>query len=482
VKLKLLLALFIFSFSQTASIASESKSDHDKFLLAADHDRFAQALLMINKIIAKNPKDDFYLSERGRVLLSMNRLKESQADCDKALAINPKNVVALRTRAYCLLMGGAYAKGISDLNQVLKLYQPEPIFMFSLSDHENLARAYALTRQNPLANKERALAMLDQVTEQALLARETAGFQKALKLIDQVLAKDPKHLNALGVKGLCHNNLTQFKESIVYFNKVLAVKPNCTPLLYLRADSFRESKQYEKAIADLTKIIDLKPTHGLVIFKYTANTGRLRDKFTHSDVDCVNLADMHYIRATCYDGLKKYDLSVKDFNKTLELDPKEYKAAVGAGNAFFNAKKFKESIGAYDKALTLNPKFWEAYTLRSRAHEQMGDMDKAAADISTILTSHPKDVGAYALRAHIYKRAKKPEKAIADFTKMTELAPSDDEAFRERAETYAAMGQYERALKDYDKALSLSSEDKDVIAKAKAEVLKRIGRNPEKRK
>lgn len=468
------LCLLLLGFVQLEAVASETRSQYENFLLLVDRDKYTQALLLINKLIAESPKDDLYLSERARVNMNLNRLKEALADCNKAIAINPKNANALRTRSYCYLMLKNYQAGINDLDQVLKYTQPDPVNLWPRSDHENRARAYALIGRHDLARKERPLCMLDQLTEQAVLARDGASLKKAIQHLEQVLAQDPKHLNALGFKGLCHNNLTQFTQSIELLSRAIAQKPNCAPLLYLRADGYRETKQYDKAIADLTRVIGLKPR--VVMFKQSTHTGRLRDKFNPADTDCVNLADIYFLRGSCYDSLKMHDLAVKDFSKTVELDPKEYKGAAALGNAYFNMRKFNEAIKAYSKALELNPRYWEVYTLRSRAYEQTGNVEKAAADLTTILSRNPNDAGAFLLRAHVYQRAKQYQKAIADFTKVTELAPSDDEGFRERADCYAKLGQYERALADYNKALSLSSEDKEAINKAKAEVIKKMGK------
>jgi tetratricopeptide (TPR) repeat protein len=472
VKLKpFILALLVCS-SQTGAIASESRTKFEKYLVFADRDKYNEALLLINALVKSSPKDEWYLAERARVCMNLRKYQEAIDDANKTLAINPKNGSALRTRSYCYLMMQKYPQGIKDLELLVKITEPDLINMFPGSDHENLARAYALVGRNDLAKKERELSMLDQLTEQAILARERAGLEKALKLTEQVLKKNPKHFNALAFRGLCYNNLTQFKESIDCLSRAIALKPNCPSLIYLRMDGYRETKQYDKAIADLNRIIALKPR--ITMFKYASHTGRLRDKFSHEDIDAVNMADIYFLRGSCYDNQKKYELAIKDFNKTLELDPKEYKAATNAANAYSNLRKYDEAVTMYSKALTINPRYWEAYTWRARAYEQLGQPEKAIGDISAILKIHPSDTGAYCLRGNLYRKAKQFDKAIADYSKMTELAPTDDEGFRERADTYALTGKYQAALSDYNKAISLSAEDKEAIAKARDAVRRKM--------
>lgn len=459
---------------QTAATASESRTLLDKYLIATDRDRHADALRIINDLLKSEPKNELYIAERARTLMNLDRYAEGIQDATKALKMNPKDANALRSRSFCYLMLKNYRAGIDDLVLAMKYSEPDYVNMWPRNDHDNLARAYSLTARGDLAKKERELARLDQLIEQAVAARETASMERALAICDQVLKTDPKHLDALGFKGLCLNNLTKFKESIQFLSRAISLKPNCVALLYLRADGYIETKQYEKAIADLSKIVARKPQ--IVIFKYASNTGRLRDKFNHADIDTVNIADIHFLRGSCYVSLMKYNLAINDFKTTLALDPKEYRAAATAANCFFNSKNYKEALAMYTRAVTINPRYWEGYTLRARVYEQLGELDKAAADVSTIIKAQPRDTGAYGLRASIFRKAKLFEKALADYSKMTELAPTDDEGFRNRADTYADLGKLELALKDYDKALTLSAEDKEQIAKSRAAVLQRMAR------
>lgn len=460
--------------AHSSAMASETQSKFEKYLVVADYEKFAQALPLIDTLLASSPKDDLYLSERGRMYMNLGRFKQGLDDCTKALAINPKNFNALRTRSYCYFMLKDYQSGLRDSELLQKYTEPDFVNMWPRSDHENRAQAFTIIGRQDLARKERPLIELDKMTEQAVLARDGAGMTQALDLINKVLAKDPKHLNALGFKGVCLNNLTMFKESIAVLSKALAQRPNCPVLLYMRADGYRETKQFDKAIADFDKIVAIKPR--LVLFRYSTHTGRLRDRFSNTDRDCVNLADIYYLRASCYEGLKKNDLAIRDYKKVLELDKREYKTATALGNAYFNSRKYDDAIKSYSQALTINPKYWEGYMARSRAYEQVGDTAKAANDLTNVIVSNPKDPGAYALRGLIYKRAKQYQKAIDDFTKMTETAPTDDEGFRERADCFVKTEQFDRAINDYDRALKLNSGEKEAIEKARSDVLMKRGK------
>lgn len=467
--LSLLLCLSIAPAS-----ASASKNKYEKFLLAHDSQDFYKANILINEVVALNKDDEYYLAERARNNMQLNKLQDALNDSTKAISINPKNSDALRTRSYCYFMRKDYEKGLADLNSALKYDKPNPVNLFPRGDYENRARAYTLMGKRDLAQKEQGMVRVDRLMNQACDAREGAGLDKAIKLIDQYIAVDPKCVKAHLFKAVCLNNLTQFSQAIDSLNKVLALSPDTPCALYLRADGYRETKKPEKAIADYTRIIELKPH--LVMFKYAAHTGRLRDKFTYTDKEPINLADIYFLRAGCYASLKQNELAAKDYGKVLELDPKEYKAAQSRGLIMRNMKKYDEAVKDFTLALTINPRYLDAYQARSRAYEDMQQLDKAIADLTSVVSAQKNDAGAYMLRAQLFERLKQYPKAIDDFSKVIAIAPGDDDAFKSRGDLYLKVGEYKNAISDYDTALKLGSEDKENINKSRSQALKLMGR------
>ncbi len=443
---------------------------YEEFLMTFDREDRNKALLLINEVLAKNNKNSYYVCERARLYLAMNRLADARTECTKALAIDPKNLQARRTRSYCFFMMKDYKKGLDDINIALKDETPYPVDMNFTGDYENRAKALLLLGKKNEAKKDERYIAADRFLRQAIQAREGAGVEKAIACCDQALALDSTSLRALLFKALCLNNLMRMPECIKVLNRLLSLKPNLVPALYLRADCYRETKQPEKAIADLSKIIEINPP--LVMFKYAAHTGRLRDKFTYADDQVVNVADIYFLRANCFATLKKYDLALKDFEKVLELDPKEFKAALGAGEINAELRNYQAALKDYDWALKINPKFWDAYIARSRCYESLHETDKAIADLSHVIGAQPKDAGAFLLRAELYERLKQFKKAIDDYTQVIAIAPADDDAYKSRADIYTKLGDYKKAIADYDAALKLGSEDSEAIKKARARALK----------
>lgn len=89
-------------------------------LSAAQHQRYARALVILNYLIARNPLATHY-SNRGLVYLWSGRAHQALADCDRAIAIDPELDQAYNNRANCNAALGQWDKAIADYEQAIDL-------------------------------------------------------------------------------------------------------------------------------------------------------------------------------------------------------------------------------------------------------------------------------------------------------------------------------------------------------------------------
>jgi Tetratricopeptide repeat. len=456
--------------------ASATKTLYEKFYWACDREQWPFANSLLGKLISRTPKDAQLYSDRGRLGLEQRQFQKAVDDCTKAISLGLNDSSVHRRRGYCYLMLGDYKKGAADLEMALKLWEPDYEEMFALNDHANLARAYKLLGRGQDFKKAEKQAKIDEKLQLALDKRDTASLSDSMTIANEILKGSPNFMQAYFARAIFENNTTDFAKSIADLNKVLSVVPNAVPVLYFRADAYRETHEDDKAIKDYTKIIQLKPR--LVMFDFAAHTGRIRDSFNTSDQVCINLADVYFLRGTCYYNLKKFDMAARDFADAGRLDPFESKAFMECGNCYFALYNNKAAIENYTKAIKIDPKMWDAYYQRAIAYEHSHDVPRAVADFTSVVTGNPREAGAYLLRGQVYERAGKMDEAIKDYGTMIKLAPSNDEGYKFRADLFAKLGKYKEAVADYDFALKVGSEDKAAIiaARDKARAAMRKGR------
>jgi tetratricopeptide (TPR) repeat protein len=119
-----------------------------------------------------------------------------------------------------------------------------------------------------------------------------------------------------------------------------------------RAVTYFERKQYEQALLDFNKTI------------------QLRDDYT----------DAHYNRGVIYFSLKQYDKAIDDYSVAIQQDPKFPKAINNRGNVYHLLGKYNEALADYNKALELDPKFGKVYCDRAGTYYTVQNFELALND------------------------------------------------------------------------------------------------------
>lgn len=89
-------------------------------LSAAQHERYARALVILNYIINRNPSAVNY-SNRGLVYLWSGRVEQALVDCDCALQLNPQLDQAYNNRANCYAALNRWEEAIADYDRAVDL-------------------------------------------------------------------------------------------------------------------------------------------------------------------------------------------------------------------------------------------------------------------------------------------------------------------------------------------------------------------------
>lgn len=142
---------------------------------------------------------------------------------DKFIDIDRKTRKKL-TKAEKLLKAGKLDDAEKLLNEVKAEYQDLSSVYVSLGNiylkkkdygnaYQSLAKAFRLGEQNP------GLCMTA-----AKIAFSSHKFSETLPYLKAVLDRNPDHLNALYLSGVCHYNQHQFKEAKGYFDRYMKIK------------------------------------------------------------------------------------------------------------------------------------------------------------------------------------------------------------------------------------------------------------------
>ena len=124
--------------------------------------------------------------------------------------------------------------------------------------------------------------------------------------------------------------------------------------------------------------------------------------------------------------LADYEEAILDYNKALELSPTEICLVYSMrGNAKRNLGDFDGGISDQNKALDFDPLYADGYFYRSRAKFKMGDFAGAIDDYTKVIEINPKDSDAFFNRAHVKKEIGDMRGACEDWKQGAELGDKD---------------------------------------------------------
>ena len=199
-----------------------------------------------------------------------------------------------------------------------------------------------------------------------------------------------------------------------------------------RALAYSQKGDYEKAIADYSKAIRLKPDDAMA----------------------------YYNRGLTYDRKGDYDRAIADFGETIRLKPDFVEAYNNRGSAYIQKGDYDRAVADETQVISLDPKYATAYFNRGNAYRHKGDWDRALADYNEAIRLGPTNALDYKNLAWLLAvcpdaNVRNGKKAVEYATKACEMSEwKDPYWFDTLAAAYAEVGDFDNAVKWENKSLA----------------------------
>lgn len=209
--------------------------------------------------------------------------------------------------------------------------------------------------------------------------------------------------------------------------QILAVDPDCTEALRLRAKTHFADGRMDLGLLDVDRAIVTDP----------------------DNVESLT------VRARIYQSQKDYRKSLADLGRILELEPDNYQIRKERGDVYFSAGDLKEAVAQYSKAIEQAPSYSDAYYERAWTHYHAKDYNAAIADYDVFLTQKPNHSSAYRERGDAYLNNRSFDKARADFDRSLELDDKNPAAYLGRGKLRMEQQNWAGAISDLALAAEL---------------------------
>ncbi|HEX8775270.1 MAG TPA: tetratricopeptide repeat protein [Pyrinomonadaceae bacterium] len=293
---------------------------------------------------------------------------------------------------------------------------------------------------------------------------------RAIGDFDKVIAADEKRTGAYVLRAVCYIVKDEYDKAISDSKKILELESD--PQLHVNAylllnGLYKLKKEPKQASAYLDKakqiINDLPPD----TFSYflRAQVAFLAgdwnealsnyDKALNLCPDTRSLIDIYLSKGNIYQEQERLDEALNELNKILQLDTKHVFAYILRGDVLRRKRDYESAIRSYSTAIQLNPRFAEAYGDRGYAYYFKGNHEQALKDYAKALELKPDLAIVYYNRGNLYRDKEQFDKALQDYEVYIKYEPEDGDGYYGRAAAYTLMKNYDAAVSDYEKIIQL---------------------------
>jgi len=336
------------------------------------------------------------------------------------------------------------------------------------------------------------------------------NFANAVLYYSKAIELDPKSFDARGRRAWAYLKLggkSNYDRALADVAKVLELSPTSRGVYFLRGEIYRnlayffldkgnrkEANDYlNKALADYQIDLEANPNTPAIL----ASIGHVH--FAKGDLDraLVDYSKLLEKKPEDKEIAKDLQRLFEAYDKQKrELDCGNYKHTwYLAGKFQFDKKHDSQAIKCYSKALELGLTNRSVYRDRAFAYQMIGEFDKALSDADMCIKLEP-DKYAYSFRADIYlkrgvanQNKDDLDKAIADLSEAIKLVRKDLKRshiafhYENLADFYKKRALVFEAKQDWNEAIDDLKSFSELISPGpeKARVLRRIGKDYQKK-
>jgi predicted O-linked N-acetylglucosamine transferase (SPINDLY family) len=244
------------------------------------------------------------------------------------------------------------------------------------------------------------------IFQHGLSSHQIGQLAQAKIAYEQVLAKQPKHFEALHLLGVVAAQINNPALAAELIGKAIEINPNSALAFNNRGNALQALKRLDDALSSYDKAITLKPDYaeafnnrGIVL----KEVKRLDDALASYDKAITlkpDYAEAFNNRGIALQALKRLDDALSSYDKAIALKPDYADAFNNRGNALQALKRLDDALLSYDKAITLKPDYADAFNNRGIALQELKRLDDALASYDKAIALKPDYEFLYGTKLH----------------------------------------------------------------------------------
>ena len=412
--------------------------------------RFEEAEQAVAAAIELRPDDPDIHTTAAWVASDQDRQDEAVTRVERALAIDPRNATALRSRIEVLRLARQFEQAEQAVTAAIELRPDDPdihaaaAWVASDQDQEDEAvtrveRALAIDPRNATALRSR----ID-------FLRWARRFEEAEQAAAQAAELRPDDPDIHAAAAWVASDQDQEDEAVTRVERALAIDPRNATALRSRIHFLRWGRRFEEAEQAATAAIELRPDD----------------------------PDIHAAAAVLWAGLERYDSALSSIEHVLAIDPRNATALRDRIQFLRLARRFEEAEQAAAQAAELRPDDPDIHAAAAWVASDQDQEDEAVTRVERALAIDPRNSWALRSRIHFLRWGRRFEEAEQAATAAIELRPDDPDIHAAAAVLWAGLERYDSALSSIERVLAIDPRNATAL-RDRIDYLRRAGRYQE---
>lgn len=467
----LLITTMLINSSSNEARAEKIRTANDPFILRCYELICGKRLKLVKGYVTqelKKQKENIHLLDL-KTFLDSNLLlfKEVEADCTTMLKLDPENISARSRRAYARFNLHRYEDGIADLNKLIAALPDDYPSLVNRSE------AYRILGNNKQSKQDYDEAMKYTLLVDVSLQRNKKSLLKKLELINSALDDSPRNPIYHLARARCFYRLKKFDNAIYDATYAMMSDRNYVARAsYIRGKIHLRKGNSQNAINDFTVVISKKPK--IVDWNYF-NMCPNDPKSNYLRRKIVRLENVYVERARAYSNENQYDKAVLDANKAIELNPFNLNAYIIRATAFEAQGLIKKAVRDFQSSVELSNKRHDTVTMLNRCFNKLhkisdgktsliktlanslsdkNEHHEALESLKRINQKEEKNKSFYISKIRSLIALKEYQSALGQANLLVTLDKTDWQSYLLRGEIKQRLKNYEGALEDYTASLS----------------------------
>ena len=245
--------------------------------------------------------------------------------------------------------------------------------------------------------------------------------------LSKSISKNPLFTIAYHYRAIVNNRLSNYSAAFKDLEFALELRPEDQEILFTRGGTYIQTKQFEKAIQDYSRVIRSSPNN--------------IDSWLNRGIAKLSLSDTLG--------------ALNDFSQAIKLNPFYSESYSKRSRLYLEKKEFDTALSDISQAIYLDTTSTINYFVRGLIHNSMNNYRAAIEDFNKVLSIDPKNSLSLYNRALIKTQTGAMNAALEDYDILTKLNPNNVLVFYNRAAVSYELGKYQNAINDYTTAINL---------------------------